>query len=150
MKGRREFLKDTATGVLILGSQNELGVAGMLDRCAKTENPEEDRSHMENNLPGQMPTTTLKMTQTPSLNIGYEQTGPESGEAVVLLHGWPYDRRCYDDVRGPLATAGYRVIVPYLRCFGPTVFRSPDIFRSGQQSALGKDVIDREGHAGRL
>ena len=44
MKSRREFLKDTATGVLILGSQNELGVAGMLDRCAKTENPEEDRS----------------------------------------------------------------------------------------------------------
>jgi pimeloyl-ACP methyl ester carboxylesterase len=142
MKGRREFLRDTATGVLILGSQNELGPAGILDPRAKTEKPEEDRSPMEHNLPGQTPTTRLKMAQTPSLNIGYEQTGPDSGEAIVLLHGWPFDPRCYDDVRGPLASAGYRVIVPYLRCFGPTVFRSPDIFRSGQQSGLGKDVID--------
>ena len=94
---------------------------------------------MEPKLAAQTPTTTLKMAQTPSLNLGYEQTGPDSGEAIVLLHGWPFDPRCYDDVRGPLATAGYRVIVPYLRCFGPTVFRSPNVFRSGQQSALGKD-----------
>jgi pimeloyl-ACP methyl ester carboxylesterase len=83
-----------------------------------------------------------KMVQTESLNIGYEQTGPDSGEPILLLHGWPYDPRSFDDVRGPLADAGYRVIVPYLRCFGPTVYRSPGIFRSGQQSALGKDIID--------
>jgi pimeloyl-ACP methyl ester carboxylesterase len=131
MKGRREFLKDTATGALILGLQNEFGLAGMLELRAQTEKAEEDRSHMEPKLAAQMPTTTLKMAQTPSLNLGYEQTGPDSGEAIVLLHGWPFDPRCYDDVRGPLATAGYRVIVPYLRCFGPTVFRSPNIFRSG-------------------
>jgi pimeloyl-ACP methyl ester carboxylesterase len=142
MKGRREFLKDTATGALILGSQNEFGLVAMLELRAETEKAEEDRSHMEPKLAAQTPTTTLKMAQTPSLNIGYEQTGPDSGDAIVLLHGWPFDPRCYDNVRGPLATAGYRVIVPYLRCFGPTVFRSPDIFRSGQQSALGKDVID--------
>jgi pimeloyl-ACP methyl ester carboxylesterase len=86
--------------------------------------------------------TTLKMVQTESLDIGYEETGPESGYPIVLLHGWPYDVRSYDDVRGPLADAGYRVIVPYLRCFGPTIFRTAEIFRSGQQSALGKDIID--------
>jgi len=51
MKDRREFLKDTATGLLILGSQNELGLAGMLDPRAKTEKPEEDRSHMEGIAP---------------------------------------------------------------------------------------------------
>jgi len=88
------------------------------------------------------PTTTLKMARTPSLNIGYEQTGPDFGAAIVLLHGWPYDPRCYDEIRGPLATLGHRVIVPYLRCFGPTVFCSPNAFRSGQQSAIGKDIID--------
>jgi pimeloyl-ACP methyl ester carboxylesterase len=97
---------------------------------------------MDRDLPKQTPTTKLRMVQTSSLNIGYEQTGPDSGDPILLLHGWPYDPRSYDDIRGPLATAGYRVIVPYLRCFGPTVFRSPDIFRSGQQSALGKDLID--------
>jgi pimeloyl-ACP methyl ester carboxylesterase len=86
--------------------------------------------------------TMLNMVQTESLHIGYEQTGPGSGEPLFLLHGWPYDPRSFDDVRGPLADAGYRVIVPYLRCFGPTVYRSPEIFRSGQQSALGKDIID--------
>ena len=99
MKGRREFLKDTATGALILGSQNEFGLVGMLELRAETEKAEEDRSHMEPKLAVQTPTTTLKMAQTPSLNIGYEQTGPDSGEAIVLLHGWPFDPRCYDDVR---------------------------------------------------
>lgn len=86
--------------------------------------------------------TTLKMAQTPSLHIGYEQTGPDTGEPILLLHGWPYDPRSYDGVRGPLAEAGYRVIVPYLRCFGPTVYRSASIFRTGQQAALGKDLLD--------
>ena len=86
--------------------------------------------------------TSLKMAQTPSLNIGYEETGPASGDPVLLLHGWPYDPRSFDEVAGPLAEAGHRVIVPYSRCFGPTVYRSPEIFRSGQQAALGKDIID--------
>jgi hypothetical protein len=54
MKGRCEFLKDTATGALILGSQTELGLVGMLDPRAETDKPE-DRSHMEHNLPGQNP-----------------------------------------------------------------------------------------------
>src|SRR5271168_575328 len=87
--------------------------------------------------------TSLKMAQTPSLNIGYEEAGPASGDPVLLLHGWPYDPRSFDEVVGPLAEAGHRVIVPYARCFGPTVYRSPEIFRSGQQAALGKDIIDQ-------
>jgi pimeloyl-ACP methyl ester carboxylesterase len=90
----------------------------------------------------QTPTTTLKMVRSPLLNIGYEQTGSDSGYPILLLHGWPYDPRSYDDIREPLPTVGHRVIVPYLRCFGPTVFRSPNAFRSGQQSALRKDIID--------
>ncbi len=84
----------------------------------------------------------IKTAQTPSLTIGYEEAGPASGYPVLLLHGWPYDPRSFDEVIGPLATEGYRVIVPYSRCFGPTVYRSPEIFRSGQQAALGKAVID--------
>jgi hypothetical protein len=77
MKGLREFLKDTATGALILGSQSKLGLAGVLDLHAETGKSEEDR-YMDHGPPGQIPTTTLKMVRTPSLNIGYEQTGPES------------------------------------------------------------------------
>jgi pimeloyl-ACP methyl ester carboxylesterase len=86
--------------------------------------------------------TSLKMALTPSLNLGYEETGPATGEPILLLHGWPYDPRSFDEVVGPLAAFGCRVIVPYLRCFGPTVYRSPEIFRSGQQSALGRDVVE--------
>ena len=62
------------------------------------------------------------------------------GTPVVLLHGWPYDPRCYDEVVPPLVAAGCRVIVPYLRGFGATRFLSADTPRSGQQAALGNDL----------
>jgi pimeloyl-ACP methyl ester carboxylesterase len=75
----------------------------------------------------------IKTVQTPSLMIGYEEAGPVSGQPVLLLHGWPYEPRSFDEVAGPLAAEDYRVIVPYSRCFGPTVYRSPELFRSGQQ-----------------
>lgn len=58
----------------------------------------------------------------------------------MLMHGWPYDPRCYDEVAQRLASAGYRAIVPYLRGFGPTRFLSADTPRSGQQAALGNDL----------
>ena len=88
-----------------------------------------------------MPTVTHTVT-TPSLHIAYEQTGPDSGEPVILLHGFPYDVRQYDEVRDLFANEHRRLIVPYLRGFGPTRYRSAETFRSGEQAALGKDVID--------
>jgi pimeloyl-ACP methyl ester carboxylesterase len=87
-------------------------------------------------------TPAVRMVNTPSLRIGYEEVGPADGQPVFLLHGWPYDPRSFDDVVSPLASAGFRVIVPYLRCFGPTVYCDSSIFRSGEQATLGKDVID--------
>jgi pimeloyl-ACP methyl ester carboxylesterase len=77
---------------------------------------------------------------TPALKVAYQQTGPESGDPVILLHGFPYDVREFDAVRDRLT--GRRVIVPYLRGFGPTRYRSKEIMRTGQQAALGKDVVD--------
>jgi len=68
-------------------------------------------------------------------------SGPEDGAPVILLHGWPYDPRTYDAMLAQLAAAGCRAIVPYLRGFGPTRFLSPDTPRSGQQAALGSDLI---------
>jgi pimeloyl-ACP methyl ester carboxylesterase len=75
------------------------------------------------------------------LEVGYHQAGPAHGQAVVLLHGFPYDIHSYAEVAPLLAESGYRVIVPYLRGHGPTSFRRPDTARSGQQAALGADVI---------
>jgi pimeloyl-ACP methyl ester carboxylesterase len=75
------------------------------------------------------------------LAVGYAEAGPADGPVVVLLHGWPYDIHSYAEVAPLLAARGYRVIVPYLRGYGPTRFLSADTFRGGQQSVLAVDTI---------
>ena len=75
------------------------------------------------------------------LNIGYAEAGPAEGPAVLLLHGWPYDIHSFVDVAPLLASAGYRVIVPYVRGYGTTRFLSDDTVRNGQQSAVALDTI---------
>jgi pimeloyl-ACP methyl ester carboxylesterase len=84
----------------------------------------------------------MKTIRTPTLEIAYEESGPATGSPVVLLHGFPDDVRAYDGVAPPLAAAGWRVIVPYLRGYGPTRFLDPQTPRSGQQAALGQDLLD--------
>jgi pimeloyl-ACP methyl ester carboxylesterase len=83
----------------------------------------------------------LKQVDAGVLSVGYAEAGPEDGQAVILLHGWPYDIHSYADVTPLLASAGYRVIVPYLRGYGTTRFLSAATVRNGQQSVLGVDVI---------
>jgi pimeloyl-ACP methyl ester carboxylesterase len=83
----------------------------------------------------------LKQIDAGVLSVGYAEDGPADGSAVVLLHGWPYDIYSYADVAPLLAARGYRVVVPYLRGYGTTRFRSDDAFRNGQQSALAVDTI---------
>jgi pimeloyl-ACP methyl ester carboxylesterase len=75
------------------------------------------------------------------LNVGFEDHGNPAGWPVVLLHGFPYDIHAFDDVAPLLASAGARVVVPYLRGFGPTRFLSAATPRSGQQAALGVDLL---------
>ena len=83
---------------------------------------------------------THKHIRTTTLDVAYEESGNPGGAPVLLMHGWPYDPRCYDDVVPPLVAAGCRVIVPYLRGFGATRFLSAETPRSGQQAALGNDL----------
>ena len=61
----------------------------------------------------------MKTVRTSVLDIAYEETGPADGRSVVLMHGFPDDVHAYDRVAPPLASSGYRVIVPYLRGYGP-------------------------------
>jgi pimeloyl-ACP methyl ester carboxylesterase len=75
------------------------------------------------------------------LNVGYVESGPAGGPAVLLLHGWPYDIHSYEEVTSLLAAAGYRVVVPHLRGYGTTRFRSDETFRNGEQAALAEDAI---------
>ena len=87
------------------------------------------------------PFGALKQVDAGLLSVGYAEAGPPDGPAVILLHGWPYDIHSYADVTRLLASAGYRVIVPYLRGYGTTRFLSDATHRNGQQSVLGVDVI---------
>src|SRR5436190_16021892 len=87
-----------------------------------------------------MPAAAINHVRTPSLDIAYEESGPADGIPVILLHGFPYDPRCYDEVVPLLVAEGCRALVPYLRGYGPTKFLSPETPRSGQQAALGNDL----------
>jgi pimeloyl-ACP methyl ester carboxylesterase len=83
----------------------------------------------------------LKLVDAGVLNVGYAEAGPADGPAVLLLHGWPYDIYAYVDVAPLLASAGYRVIVPFLRGYGTTRFLSSETVRNAQQSAIALDMI---------
>jgi pimeloyl-ACP methyl ester carboxylesterase len=85
---------------------------------------------------------TVRTVRTPALDIACEEQGSAGGFPVILLHGFPDDVRAWDGVAGPLAADGYRVVVPYLRGFGPTRFRDAGAPRTAQQAAIGQDLLD--------
>jgi len=89
-----------------------------------------------------LPTMPVRQVSTDLLDIGYHETGPADGRPVILLHGFPYDIHSYVEVAPMLAAQGYRVIVPHLRGHGSTRFLDAATPRSGQQAALGQDVLD--------
>src|SRR5215831_10368961 len=108
------------------------------------------QAHSRKTTPADLPTIepgtntsfgALKQIDAGVLNVGYAEAGPSNGPAVILLHGWPYDIHSYVDVVPLLASAGYRVIVPYLRGYGSTRFLSSETFRNGQPSALALDIV---------
>jgi len=75
------------------------------------------------------------------LNVAYLDTGPAHGPPVLLMHGFPYDIHAYAEVAPMLAEKGCRVIVPYLRGYGATRFVDAATPRSGEQAALGADLL---------
>ena len=83
---------------------------------------------------------TIRQIHAGLLDVSYAEAGPAGGPPVILLHGWPYDIHSFVDVVPLLASAGYRVIVPYLRGYGATRFLSSETIRNGQPSALAVDV----------
>jgi pimeloyl-ACP methyl ester carboxylesterase len=133
MISRRDFSRSVVTAA----------AAATLTAC--TNGPKSPAS-MSTLAPSGTPLHTsfaaLKQVDAGLLNVGYAEDGPPDGPAVILLHGWPYDIHCYVDVAPSLAAKGYRVLIPYLRGYGSTRFRSADTFRTGQQAALAADVID--------
>jgi pimeloyl-ACP methyl ester carboxylesterase len=84
----------------------------------------------------------IRQVDTGVLSIGYVELGPASGAPVLLFHGWPYDIHAFTEVAPRLAAKGYRVIIPHLRGYGSTVFRSESTPRNAQQAALAADGIE--------
>src|SRR5436309_1311519 len=82
-----------------------------------------------------------KQIQAGVLNVAYADLGPRDGQPVLLLHGWPYDVQAFGDVAPRLASAGLRVIVPYLRGYGATRFLRDETPRNGQPAALASDAV---------
>jgi pimeloyl-ACP methyl ester carboxylesterase len=131
---RRRFFGTAAMTVAAV----QLGMIGAADAQAGKTKPTQ--------LPAIKPGTNtafaaLRQTDAGLLNVGYAEAGPADGYPVILLHGWPYDIHSYADVAPLLASAGYRVVVPYLRGYGTTRFLSSETSRNGQQSVLAVDVI---------
>jgi pimeloyl-ACP methyl ester carboxylesterase len=131
---RRGFLRTAAMTVVAA----ELALSGSADAQPGKSRPAE----MSKLKPGTNASfNALKQIDAGVLNIGYAEAGPASGPAVILLHGWPYDIHSFVDVTPMLASAGYRVIVPYLRGYGTTRFLSAETVRNGQQSAIAADIV---------
>jgi pimeloyl-ACP methyl ester carboxylesterase len=130
------------------GRRRFLGSAAMTIAAAKLAMISSVDAHANDTSPSpsimrRMQTTfgSLKQIDAGALNVGYAESGPSTGPPVVLLHGWPYDIHTYVDVAPLLAAKGYRVIVPYLRGYGTTRFRSSDTVRNGQQSVIAVDIV---------
>lgn len=88
------------------------------------------------------PFAALKQVDAGPLSVAYAEAGPADGPPVLLLHGWPYDIHAFAEVAPLLAARGHRVLMPYLRGYGPTRFRAAETFRNGQPSALAVDATD--------
>src|SRR5262245_54731370 len=119
-QSRRAFLK----GCGLAGAELAFGAAGARFASAQTS-----------------PDRTL-FAETDVLRIAYEESGNANGFPIILLHGWPDDVHAYDDVVPPLVRTGHRVLVPYLRGFGPTRFKIAGAPRTAEQAAIGQDVLD--------
>jgi pimeloyl-ACP methyl ester carboxylesterase len=131
---RRRFVGVAAMSI----AATQLGIMGSANAQTGVAKPAQ--------LPSMKPGTNtsfgpLKQIDAGLLNVGYAEAGPADGPGVILLHGWPYDIHSFVDVASLLASAGHRVIVPYLRGYGATRFLSSETFRNGQQSVVALDII---------
>lgn len=129
---RRGFLRDSAMTV----------AAGEFAMIGSAFGHQTSAASVPGGMPGAKASfSAVKQIDAGLLNIGYTESGPSAGPAAILLHGWPYDIHSFVEVAPLLASAGYRVIVPYLRGYGSTSFLSAETFRNGQQSAVALDII---------
>ena len=133
-KDRRRFFSAAALSVAAV----QLGMFGSTAARASNSGP---GSATARNPKTNSSFAPLRQIDAGQLSVGYAESGPANGPAAILLHGWPYDIYSFVDVAPLLASAGYRVIVPYLRGYGTTRFLSSGTIRNGQQAAVAADIV---------
>lgn len=124
-QSRREFLRTTSLAGAAAFAAGSSNLPGLTRRSRQRSTPQEVRA-----------------VRTPVLEIAFEESGRAGGFPIILLHGFPYDVRAWDGVTPPLVQAGYRVLAPYLRGYGPTRFVDETEPRRAEQAAIAQDVID--------
>ncbi|SMG55304.1 alpha/beta fold hydrolase [Paraburkholderia susongensis] len=132
INSRRRFLGTAVAGISLL----ELGLSGLAHAQLADTSGNAKASGRAASF------ENIRSINAGTLNISYAEAGPQNGPVVILLHGWPYDIYSFAEVTPLLAAAGYRVIVPYLRGYGPTRFLSSDTPRNGQQAVVAVDIIN--------
>ncbi|CAM2156712.1 Alpha/beta hydrolase [Pararobbsia alpina] len=130
---RRRLLGGTLAGLSLV----DFGLIGLAHADTETDAQKSQGS----SATGAATFESIKQINAGTLNVGYVDAGPRNGQAIFLLHGWPYDIYAFYDVVPMLTAAGYRVIVPYLRGYGTTRILSADTPRNGQQSVVASDII---------
>jgi pimeloyl-ACP methyl ester carboxylesterase len=134
---RRGFLRASGAGAVTFATGQLAAIGPVEAQSTKTK-----RVELPNIKAGANTSfASRKQIEAGVLNVGYAEAGPTSGRPVILLHGWPYDIHCYVDVAPLLASAGFRVIVPFLRGYGTTRFLSTATPRNGQPSTIAADMI---------
>ena len=128
---RRRLLGTTVAGISLM----ELGLSGFA-RAQLGESTGNTKAAMR-----VASFENIRQVDAGTLSIGYAEAGPQNGPVVILLHGWPYDIYSFAEVTPLLVSAGYRVIMPYLRGYGSTRFLSADTPRNGQQAVVAVDII---------
>src|ERR1700685_530957 len=136
--GRRSFMRNAA---MTLAAAELVTISSAVAQPSKKNAKDVTTATPAKNASSGATFGPLKQIDAGLLNIGYAEAGPANGPAVLLLHGWPYDIYSFVDVAPLLASAGYRVIVPYLRGYGSTRFLSSETVRNGQQSVVALDII---------
>jgi pimeloyl-ACP methyl ester carboxylesterase len=135
---RRDFVGTSAAGAITIAAAQLAAIGSADAQSGKT-----NRADLPQIRPGTSTSfASLKQIDAGMLNVGYAEVGLSDGSPVILLHGWPYDIHSFVDVAPLLASAGYRVIIPYLRGYGTTRFLSNTTIRNAQPSALAVDLKD--------
>ena len=134
---RRGFLGTSAAGAVTFAALQLATTSGADAQSSKPKRADLPKIKLGSNTSF----SSLKQIEAGVLNVGYAEAGPAHGPPVILLHGWPYDIHSFVDVTPLLASAGYRVLVPYLRGYGGTRFLSNETFRNAQPSAVASDTI---------